>query len=61
MGHPGPANPAIGEIFDTSVISNMMANGARGLKAETAVAQAEILIKAIFKKWRKKGLVGGTR
>jgi len=37
-----------------------MANAARGMKAELAAAQAEILIKAIFEKWRKKGLVGGT-
>jgi multiple sugar transport system substrate-binding protein len=61
VGHPGPANPAIGEIFATFVLPNMMANAARGMKAETAVAQAEILTKAIFDKWRKKGLVGGTR
>jgi hypothetical protein len=39
----------------------MMANAVRGFgKPKTAVAQAEILTKAIFKKWRKKGLVGGT-
>ena len=41
--------------------SNMMANAARGMKPETAVTQAETLTKAIFEKWRKKGLVGGTR
>ncbi len=61
VGHPGPASPAIGEVFSTSVISNMMANAARGMKPKLAVSQAEILTKAIFKKWRKKGLVGGTR
>lgn len=60
VGHPGPASPAIGEIFDTSILPNMMANAARGMNAQTAVDQAEILIKAIFDKWRKKGLVGGT-
>ncbi|MFQ6673028.1 MAG: hypothetical protein ACE5KY_06985, partial [Candidatus Tectimicrobiota bacterium] len=61
VGHPGPASPAIGEVFGTFVLPNMMANAARGMKPGVAVAQAETLPKAIFKKWRKKGLVGGTR
>ena len=59
MGHPGPANPAEGEVFATFILPNMMANAARGMKAEESVAQAEILTKAIFAKWRKKGLGGG--
>jgi len=59
VGHPGPASPAIGEIFGTFVVPNMMANAARGMKPETAVLQAETLTRAIFEKWRKKGLVGG--
>jgi hypothetical protein len=29
------------------------------MKPETAVNQAETLTKAIFDKWRQKGLVGG--
>jgi multiple sugar transport system substrate-binding protein len=61
VGHPGPASPAVGEVFNTFVVPNMMANAARGLKPETAIAQAETLIKAIYSKWRTKGLVGGTR
>lgn len=61
VGHPGPTNPAIGEVFATFVCSNMMANGARGMKPELAVAQAELLAKSIFAKWRKKGLVGGKK
>ncbi|UCG38389.1 MAG: carbohydrate ABC transporter substrate-binding protein [bacterium] len=60
VGHPGPANPAIGEVFATFVVPNMLANAARGMSAQTAVEQAETLIKAIFDKWRKKGVVGGT-
>jgi multiple sugar transport system substrate-binding protein len=60
VGHPGPASPAIGEVFGTFVMPNMMANAARGMNPETAVMQAETLTKAIFEKWRKKGLVGGT-
>lgn len=61
VGHPGPASPAVGEVFNTFVVPNMMANAARGLKPETAISQAETLIKAIYSKWRMKGLVGGTR
>jgi multiple sugar transport system substrate-binding protein len=59
VGFPGPSNPAEGEVFATSILPNMMANAARGMKPEDAVAQAELLVKAIFAKWRKKGLVGG--
>ncbi len=61
IGHPGPANPAEGEVFATFVLPNMLANAARGMKAETAVEQAELLTKTIFAKWRKKGLIGGKR
>src|SRR5512143_445419 len=61
LGYPGPANPAEGEVFATFVLPNMMANAARGMKPEDAVAQAELLTKAIFLKWRKKGLVGGKK
>lgn len=60
VGHPGPASPAIGEVFGTFVIPNMMANAARGMQPETSIEQAETLIKAIYAKWRQKGLVGGT-
>jgi multiple sugar transport system substrate-binding protein len=58
MGHPGPANPAEGEVFATFILPNMLANAARGMKPETAVEQAELLVKTIFEKWRKKGLIG---
>ncbi len=61
VGHPGPSSPAIGEIFSTFVLSNMMANAARGMKPELAVEQAELLAKNVFAKWRKKGLVGGKK
>jgi len=39
LGYPGPANPAEGEVFATFVLPNMMANAARGMKAELAVEQ----------------------
>jgi len=59
LGYPGPANPAIGEVFGTNILETMMAEAARGEKtAEQAVADAETQINAIFDKWRDKGLVG---
>jgi maltose-binding protein MalE len=62
IGHPGPANTAIGEVFGTFVIPNMMARAARGQQsAKDSVAQAEGEIKTIFEKWRSKGLVGGSK
>lgn len=61
IGHPGPASTAIGEVFGTFVIPNMMARAARGQRsAPESVAQAEQEIKRIFEKWRRQGLVGGT-
>ena len=60
VGHPGPSNAAIGEVFGTFVLPNMMASVARGKATpQQAVANAEREIKAIFGKWRKRGLVGG--
>jgi multiple sugar transport system substrate-binding protein len=59
LGYPGPANPAIGEVFGTNIIVTMMAEAARGDKTpEQAVADAETQINAIFDSWRAKGLVG---
>ncbi|HEX7277009.1 MAG TPA: extracellular solute-binding protein, partial [Acidimicrobiales bacterium] len=61
IGHPGPANAAYGEVFDTFVIPKMMARAARGeLSAPDAVAEAETEVKRIYAKWRAEGLVGGT-
>lgn len=62
IGHPGPANPAIGEIFDTFVIPDMFAKAATGkLTPKQAVAEADQRVKAIFAKWRQAKLVGGGR
>ncbi|RPI82338.1 MAG: extracellular solute-binding protein [Chloroflexi bacterium] len=59
IGYPGPANPAVGEVFGTNVIVTMMAEAARGEKTpEQAIADAETQINAIFDKWRDAGLVG---
>jgi ABC-type glycerol-3-phosphate transport system substrate-binding protein len=60
IGHPGPANPAIGEVFGTFVIPNMFARAARGeLSPQAAVQQADRQVRAIFDRWRARGLVGG--
>ena len=60
IGHPGPSNTAIGEVFATFVIPNMYAKAVRGeMSPQQAVADAEQQVKAIFDKWRAKGLVGG--
>jgi spermidine/putrescine-binding protein len=59
VGHPGPANAAESEVFNTFVLPNMMADVTRGTSAKEAVAKAEVQVKAIFAKWRKQGLVGG--
>jgi ABC-type glycerol-3-phosphate transport system substrate-binding protein len=60
IGHPGPANTAMGEVFGTFVIPNMFAKAARGqLTPGQAVAEAEGQMNAIFEKWRARGLVGG--
>jgi multiple sugar transport system substrate-binding protein len=62
VGYPGPASPAIGEIFDKNILPSMMAAAARGQRTpKAAVADAETQIKAIFQSWRAKGLVGGSR
>lgn len=58
LGYPGYANPAIGEVYQTHVLSTMMANAARGkVTPEQAVANAAEQIQAIFKKWRDRGFV----
>lgn len=61
LGHPGPANPAIGEINGTFVLPNMLARVARGKQAaEESVEQAHRECEEIFQKWRNEGLVGGA-
>ncbi|MDA8431092.1 MAG: substrate-binding domain-containing protein, partial [Geobacteraceae bacterium] len=57
VGHPGPANPAEGEIFGTFIIPNMFARVAqRQQRAEESVKQASAECRKIFDKWRAKGL-----
>lgn len=60
VGHPGPASAAIGEVFGTFVIPQMMAKAARGdLTPQEAVSEAETQVRTIFNQWRDRGLVGG--
>jgi ABC-type glycerol-3-phosphate transport system substrate-binding protein len=59
LGHPGPANTAVGEVNATFIIPNMYAQAARGDKSpEQAVAEAARQVESIFAKWRTKGLIG---
>jgi multiple sugar transport system substrate-binding protein len=61
VGYAGTANTAIGEVFGTFIIPNMLAAAARGkASSQEAVKDAESQMNAIFAKWRKKGLIGGA-
>lgn len=60
IGHPGPASPAIGQVFAEFIIPDMFARAARGdVTPQQAVDDAERQITAIFDEWRGRGLVGG--
>jgi len=60
IGHPGPANPAESEVFDTFVLPTMFANAATGrMTARQALNDAHQQVKKIFEKWRGRGLVAG--
>ncbi|MFQ5924284.1 MAG: hypothetical protein ACE5M4_15725, partial [Anaerolineales bacterium] len=59
LGWPGPSNPAVARVYATNIVSNMMAQVAKGeLTAEEAVAQAETQIEEVFAEWRDRGFVG---
>jgi len=60
IGYPGPASPAIGQVFAEAIIPVMFASAANGSATPAeAVAEAERAISAIFDDWRGRGLVGG--
>ncbi|PYP20515.1 MAG: hypothetical protein DMD53_11035 [Gemmatimonadetes bacterium] len=60
IGHPGPANPAESEVFDTFVLPTMFANAATDrMTPKQALDDAHQQVKKIFEKWRAKGLVAG--
>ncbi|WP_435103442.1 ABC transporter substrate-binding protein [Arhodomonas sp. AD133] len=59
LGYPGYANPAISEVYQSHLVSSMMADVARGVKSpEEALEDTTAEIKAIFAKWRERGFVG---
>jgi multiple sugar transport system substrate-binding protein len=58
-GWPGSSNPAVSEVYNTHLLTTMMAQAARGEKApEQAVKDTARQIGAIVAKWKKLGLVG---
>jgi len=60
IGHPGPSNPAIGEVLGTYVIPNMFATAVRGEASPAdAVQSAHEECDRIFGRWRQRGLIGG--
>ncbi|MBK9125153.1 MAG: extracellular solute-binding protein [Chloroflexi bacterium] len=60
IGHPGPANPAIGEVFNTFILVQMFSAVARGeMTPEQAAADAEAKMVPIFERWKAEGLMGG--
>lgn len=62
IGHPGPANPAVGQVFGESIIPVMFAEAAQGnMTPAEAVADAESKINAIFNDWRGRGSSGERR
>lgn len=59
-GYPGYSNPAVSEVYQTHVLTTMMAKVARGVAtAEEAIDDAAGQIRAIFAKWRERGFVRG--
>jgi len=58
LGYPGYANAAIDEIFGQWIISSMFARAASGkMTPEDTLSQADKEVRAIFQKWKDKGLV----
>lgn len=58
VGYPGYATAAIDETFSTWVINTMFAKAATGAETpENAMAQAETAMKAIWEKWKDKGMI----
>jgi multiple sugar transport system substrate-binding protein len=57
-GHPGFANAAVGEIFDSFLIPQMVAQVAQGkLSAQDAAKAADGQFKSVFRKWKTQGLL----
>jgi multiple sugar transport system substrate-binding protein len=58
-GYPGYANPAVSEVYNTHLLSTMMAQAARGVKTPAqAVKDTAAQVAAITAKWKAKGYIG---
>ncbi|MFL6822184.1 MAG: extracellular solute-binding protein [Xanthobacteraceae bacterium] len=58
VGYPGYSNAAIDETFNTWVINTMFAEAATGAETpENALARAEAKMKAIWAKWKDRGMI----
>ena len=58
VGYPGYSNAAIDETFNTWVLNKMFARAATGVDTpENALKQAEAAMKAIWAKWKNKGMI----
>ena len=61
LGYPGYANPAISQVFDEKLITQMVQRVVVGeMSAEESVRIADERAKEIFEIWREKGFIGGT-
>lgn len=59
LGYPGYADPASSEIYNTFLLSTMMAQAARGEKTpEQAVKDTAAQMRQIEEKWKRLGYVG---
>ncbi|MEM8860503.1 MAG: ABC transporter substrate-binding protein [Chloroflexota bacterium] len=62
LGYPGYANPAIGQVFDEKIITQMIRRVVvDNMSAEESVKIADQRTREIFEIWREKGLVGGSQ
>jgi multiple sugar transport system substrate-binding protein len=58
-GWPGSSNPAVSEVYNTNLITTMMAEAVRGTKTpEQAVKDTAAQMEKIVAKWKDRGLVG---
>jgi multiple sugar transport system substrate-binding protein len=58
VGYPGYATAAIDETFSTWVVNTMFAKAATGAETpENAMAQADKAMKAIWEKWKDRGMI----
>jgi multiple sugar transport system substrate-binding protein len=59
LGYPGYANPATSEVYNTFLLSTMMAQAARGEKTpEQVVKDTAAQVQQITDKWKRLGYVG---